>query len=98
VVGHVPAPVGRDDLDARADRKEVFSAGHLSQRNDVRVLEEKQRVGDLAGDAAADEILLEGEGFSVGNRPQRPPAAGGAVVAGRDRNAGGLQIWIACPR
>ena len=81
VVRDVAAAAGLEVVDpqpgARLFRREdVLRMGAAAERDDRIVLEEEERVADLAADACFDEALLEGEGVSVAHAAE--PVGGDA--------------------
>ena len=64
VIGHVAAAVRGIECDARAlqdfvAREQVFHVAVAAERDDVRMLEEQQLIGDAAPLALRDEPLLQ---------------------------------------
>ncbi len=97
VVGHVASPARLEELDAALAQlgvagQHVLAVGARPQRDDVRVLEQEELVGDLAGCAAAHQAGLEVEGARVLDQPEAGDLQGRGLRFGR--GGGGAAVGL----
>ena len=105
VVGHAPAAVGVDDVDALAEvpgltHRQLARPGAPAAGVDGRVFEQQERVGDRAGLTRRAHALLERERRAVldDRQPADPELVRGHLLMMAHRSNAQRTLPIDCPR